>query len=38
MLDAAGFPVTSEDKTSILCEDLLDNHFKSFELLVSSLS
>ena len=26
MLDAAGFPVTSKDKTSILFEDRLDNH------------
>ena len=38
--DAAGFPVSSTDKTSILFEDQLDNYFlqKSFELLVSSLS
>ena len=27
MLDAAGFPGTSEAKTSILCEDRLGNHF-----------
>ena len=26
MLDAAGFPVTSKDKTSILFEDRLDNY------------
>ena len=27
MLNAAGFPVTSKDRTSILFEDQLDNHF-----------
>ena len=26
MLDAAGFPVTSKEKSSILFEDRLDNH------------
>ena len=26
MLDASGFHVTSEDTSSILCEDQLDNH------------
>ena len=42
ILDAAGFPVTSKGKSSILFEDQLDNHilqvFKSFELLISALS
>ena len=26
MLDASGFPLTSEDTSCILCENQLDNH------------
>ena len=36
MLDAAGFPVTSKGKTSILFEDRLDNHILQVLRIVGS--